>query len=85
MLRAPKTIVNLEVNGASRELAVRPAATLLDALREELGLTGTKRGCDMGTCGCCTVLVDGRPRISCLTLAAEVEGSAVRTVEDLAV
>ena len=73
----------MRVNGAEREVAVPDQAILLDVLREKLGLTGTKRGCDMGTCGCCTVVVDGESRLSCLTLAAQVEGKEISTIESL--
>jgi aerobic-type carbon monoxide dehydrogenase small subunit (CoxS/CutS family) len=66
-----KRIVALRVNGSTYEVAIRPYDVLLDVIRENLNLTGTKRGCDMGTCGCCTVHIDGRARLSCLTLAAE--------------
>jgi len=83
MSSKPKIMVSLRVNGADHELAIRPAATLLDVLREELHLTGSHRGCDMGTCGCCTVLIDGKPLLSCLTLAAEVEGTEITTIEGL--
>jgi carbon-monoxide dehydrogenase small subunit len=79
----PKILVTLRVNGGVRQVAVRPADTLALALRDGCGLTGTKIGCDLGTCGCCTVLVDGRPTLSCLTLAAEAEGHEVTTVEGL--
>ncbi len=79
----PKSIVELRVNGALRQVAVRPADTLALALRETCGLTGTKIGCDMGTCGCCTVLLDGRPALSCLTLALEAEGRDITTIEGL--
>jgi len=68
---AKKRIVILKVNGSTYEVAIRPYDVLLDVIRENLNLTGTKRGCDMGTCGCCTVHIDGRARLSCLTLAAE--------------
>lgn len=78
-----KTLVELNVNGTPHEVAVKPCDTLALALRESCGLTGTKIGCDMGTCGCCTVLVDGRPTLSCLTLALEAEGREVTTVEGL--
>jgi len=77
-------ILRLEINGHLREVPARDADTLLDVLREEIGLTGTRRGCDLGTCGCCTVQLDGVPVLSCLTLAAEAEGAAVTTVEGLA-
>ena len=75
--------VKLEINGRGHELALEPRVTLLDALREHLGLTGTKKGCDQGQCGACTVHVDGNRVLSCLTLAAQVEGSAVTTIEGL--
>jgi xanthine dehydrogenase YagT iron-sulfur-binding subunit len=71
------------VNGARRQLDVAPWTTLLDALREHLGLTGTKKGCDHGQCGACTVLVDGRRINSCLTLAVMRDGADVTTVEGL--
>jgi xanthine dehydrogenase YagT iron-sulfur-binding subunit len=74
----------LEVNGHSHAVAVDPRTTLLDALRERLGMTGTKKGCDMGACGACTVHVDGRRVVSCLTLAAAVEGKRITTIEGLA-
>ena len=76
--------VTLHVNGEVRELAVAPWTTLLDALRDHLGLTGTKKGCDHGQCGACTVLVDGRRIVSCLTLAVMRDGARVTTVEGLA-
>ncbi len=76
--------VVLKVNGAARALEVDSRMVLLDALRERLELTGTKKGCDQGQCGACTVLVDGRRVLSCLTLAAQVEGREVTTVEGLA-
>lgn len=75
--------ITLVVNGAPREVTVKPYDVLLDVLRERLNLTGTKRGCDMGTCGCCTVHVDGRPRLSCLTLALDCAGKSVTTIEGL--
>src|SRR5512139_234749 len=80
----PKRIVALTVNGRRREDAVDDATLLLDLLREQLGLTGTKRGCDGGECGACTVLIDGEPALACLTLAARCEGRRVETIESLA-
>ena len=76
--------VALEVNGATKNLEIDSRVVLLDALRERLHLTGTKKGCDQGQCGACTVLVDGRRVLSCLTLAASVEGQEVTTIEGLA-
>src|SRR5918997_2706889 len=76
--------VALKVNGAAKTLEVDSRMVLLDALRERLELTGTKKGCDQGQCGACTVLVDGRRVLSCLTLAAEADGKEVTTVEGLA-
>jgi len=76
--------ISLDVNGRVQRLALDARTTVLDALREHLGLTGTKKGCDHGQCGACTVLVDGRRMLSCLTLAASVEGRAVTTIEGLA-
>ena len=79
-----KIQVSLTVNGASRQLDIAPWTTLLDALREHLDLTGTKKGCDHGQCGACTVLVDGRRVLSCLTLAVMKDGASVTTIEGLA-
>jgi xanthine dehydrogenase YagT iron-sulfur-binding subunit len=76
--------VSLAVNGSARSCTVEPRVTLLDALRERLGLTGTKKGCDRGECGACTVLVDGRRIKSCLTLAVMQQGKEITTVEGLA-
>jgi xanthine dehydrogenase YagT iron-sulfur-binding subunit len=75
--------VALNVNGQQHVLRIEPRVTLLDALRERLALTGTKKGCDQGTCGACTVLIDGRRVNSCLTLAVMAEGKAVTTIEGL--
>ena len=82
----PRTdsVVRIEVNGTDHEVAVDNRTTVLDLLREHLGLTGTKKGCDHGQCGACTVLVDGRRMNSCLLLAASASGAAIRTVEGLA-
>ncbi|MBB3996456.1 (2Fe-2S)-binding protein [Aureimonas pseudogalii] len=75
--------LQLQVNGQTHALQVEPRVTLLDALRESLHLTGTKKGCDQGQCGACTVHVDGRRVLSCLMLAAQAEGRAVTTIEGL--
>ena len=76
--------VHLDINGDHHELQLEPRVTLLDALRDRLGLTGTKKGCDHGQCGACTVHVDGERVLACLTLAAQVEGRTVTTIEGLA-
>jgi carbon-monoxide dehydrogenase small subunit len=76
--------VGLTVNGEPAEVWFAPYKTLLEVLREDLGLTGTKHGCELGECGACAVLVDGVPKLSCLVLALECEGKAVDTVEGLA-
>ncbi|MER8376283.1 (2Fe-2S)-binding protein [Mesorhizobium sp. M1406] len=76
--------VHLDINGHHHELQLEPRVTLLDALRDRLGLTGTKKGCDHGQCGACTVHVDGERVLACLTLAAQVEGRTVTTIEGLA-
>src|SRR5882724_8775761 len=84
-IQAPSKIpVALNVNGVRKQLNVAPWTTLLDALRDHLELTGTKKGCDHGQCGACTVLVDGRRVNSCLTLAVMKEGAEVTTIEGLA-
>jgi xanthine dehydrogenase YagT iron-sulfur-binding subunit len=79
-----KISVTLTVNGAKKQLNIAPWTTLLDALRDHLDLTGTKKGCDHGQCGACTVLVDGRRVNSCLTLAVMKDGAEVTTIEGLA-
>ena len=76
--------VTLTVNGEPRRLRIEPRVSLLDALREHLELTGSKKGCDQGTCGACTVWVDGRRVLACLTLAVACEGREVTTIEGLA-
>jgi xanthine dehydrogenase YagT iron-sulfur-binding subunit len=76
--------VSMKINGAQKSLTLDSRVTLLDALREKLGLTGSKKGCDHGQCGACTVIVDGRRVLSCLTLAAQCEGKEVTTIEGLA-
>ncbi len=85
-IRAPEKIpISLTVNGLDTKLMVAPWTTLLDALRDHLDLTGTKKGCDHGQCGACTVLVDGRRINSCLTLAVMKDGAKVTTIEGLAI
>ena len=74
-------VLSLTINGQPVEIPAPPERILLDLLREDLNLTGSKRGCDLGTCGCCTVLLDGRPTLSCLTLAALAEGKSITTIE----
>ena len=82
---APREVpITLVVNGANKQLQIRPWTTLLDLLREHLDLTGTKKGCDHGQCGACTVLVDGQRVVSCLTLAVMKDGAQVTTIEGLA-
>jgi len=76
--------LHLSVNGEAAEASVAPYKTLLEVLREDLDLTGTKHGCELGECGACTVLIDGEPQLSCLVLALECEGRAVQTIEGLA-
>ncbi len=76
--------IRLRINGLALELEVKPWATLLDTLREDLGLTGTKEGCGQGECGACTVLMDGKPVNACLILTMEAEGKEIVTIEGLA-
>lgn len=78
-----KQVLKLHINGEEIEVLSEVNKTLLEVLREDLGLTGTKRGCDLGTCGACTVLIDGKPWLSCLTLAAAVQGKKITTIEGL--
>jgi xanthine dehydrogenase YagT iron-sulfur-binding subunit len=75
---------SLTLNGESREVKVSPSTTLLDLIRDHLGLTGTKKGCDFGACGACTVLADGRRIKACLALAASYEGASITTIEGIA-
>jgi aerobic-type carbon monoxide dehydrogenase small subunit (CoxS/CutS family) len=75
--------IGLSVNGEAAEASFAPYKTLLEVLREDLALTGTKHGCELGECGACAVLVDGEPQLSCLVLAVECEGRSVETVEGL--
>lgn len=84
IFRGPeKAPIALRVNGQDFRINIEPRRTLLDALRKDLGLTGTKEGCDEGTCGTCTVLLDGRPIYACLTLAIECEGHEIETIEGI--
>ena len=79
-----KRVLELKINGDSHEIACTPNMTLLEALRDKTSLKGTKRGCDTGSCGACTVLIDGEAVLACLTLAVEAEGCDIRTIEGLA-
>ena len=79
----PSGPLRFRLNGQPTEVSCPPERILLDLLREDLELTGSKRGCDLGTCGCCAVLIDGRPALSCLTLARLVEGRQVETIEGI--
>ena len=79
-----KKVISFNLNGEDIQVLAEPNRTLLDLLRDDLGLTGTKKGCEAGECGACTVMLDGRPVNSCITLAAEVEGCKVITVEGVA-
>src|SRR5262245_5489654 len=79
-----KQLFRLTVNGETREFAAFPSRTLLEVLREDLGLPGTKHGCEVGECGTCTVLLDGEPALSCLLLPTELEGHNITTIEGLA-
>ncbi len=83
-MKVAEVAVTLRVNGTPEELLLDTRVTLLDALRDHLGLTGTKKGCDQGACGACTVLADGKRILSCLTLAAACAGREVTTIEGLA-
>jgi len=84
MAEPEKTTIRLRVNGDDVEVAFAPHKTLLEVLREDLGLTGTKHGCELGECGCCTVLVDGQPVLSCLALGVALDGHEVGTIEGVA-
>ena len=79
-----KQLITLSVNGESCQLAVEPRMTLLDVLRDELGLAGTKKACDLGNCGSCTILLGGKPVLSCLLLAVDAQGKDILTIEGLA-
>ena len=76
--------INISVNGEEYHLEVKPNRVLLDVLREDLGLTGTKKGCGLGKCGACTILLDGRPVHSCLLLAAQADRRQITTIEGIA-
>jgi xanthine dehydrogenase YagT iron-sulfur-binding subunit len=78
-----RTTIHLDINGHRHALTLEPRVTLLDALRDHLGLSGTKKGCDQGQCGACTVHLDGARILACLTLAAQAEGRAITTIEGL--
>jgi carbon-monoxide dehydrogenase small subunit len=78
-----KRLIELKINGEYYEIAVEPQRTLLEVLREDLGFTGTKEACGTGECGACTVLIDGKPFLSCLTLAIESQGKEITTIEGL--
>jgi len=78
-----KKLITLTINGDQHELAVNPRHTLLDVLRDEIGLTGTKKGCGLGTCGVCTVIIDGKAILACLTLAMDCEGQDITTIEGI--
>ena len=82
--RGKHRIVTLKVNGEEHSVAVKDGETLLDVLRDKLRLTGTKKGCNLGVCGACTVLVNGQPKNSCLLLAAACEGDEIKTIEGVA-
>jgi aerobic-type carbon monoxide dehydrogenase small subunit (CoxS/CutS family) len=79
-----RVVLTLDVNGEARQLLVPVHKTLLEVLREDMQLTGTKHGCELGECGTCTVLVDGKPHLSCLVLPVQVEGHAITTIEGMA-
>jgi carbon-monoxide dehydrogenase small subunit len=83
-LRSRSQLVRLAVNGEWHEVVVTPRLTLVEVIRDRIGLTGTKASCESGTCGTCTVLVEGRPMLACITLAIECDGKRVETVEGLA-
>jgi carbon-monoxide dehydrogenase small subunit len=79
-----RVVLRLDVNGERRELLVPTHKTLLEVLREDMQLTGTKHGCELGECGTCTVLIDGSPHLSCLVLPVQIEGRAITTIEGMA-
>ena len=79
-----RVVLTLDVNGEKRDLLVPSHKTLLEVLREDMQLTGTKHGCELGECGTCTVLVDGKPQLSCLVLPVQIQGRAITTIEGMA-
>ena len=79
-----RAVLSLNVNGETRQLLVPVHKTLLEVLREDMQLTGTKHGCELGECGTCTVLIDGKPHLSCLVLPVQMEGRAITTIEGMA-
>ena len=83
MSNAGRITLSFRINGEDRQVTVPPPATLLDVIRDELALTGTKKGCDMGACGACTILAEGRRIKACLALAAAYEGQAITTIEGI--
>ena len=78
-----KTAITLNINGEAYDVAVEPNQTLLDVLRDDLAMTGSKKGCDSGVCGACTVIIDGEPALGCMTLAVRCQGSEIVTIEGL--
>ena len=78
-----KKLISLKINGKDHELAVSPNQTLADVIRDEIGLTGTKKGCEVGECGTCTVIMDGKPVNSCLVLAVQANGRTILTIEGM--
>lgn len=78
-----KQLLTLTINSETFDIAVEPTTYLVDAIRETVGLTGTKKGCNIGDCGACTVLIDGKPTLSCLTLAVACAGKSITTIEGL--
>lgn len=80
-----KRLIKLSVNGESYEIGIKPNDTLLEALRDNIGLTGTKEGCGVGECGACTVLMEGKPVLSCLILAMDAGGSNITTIEGISI
>ncbi|TMG08853.1 MAG: 2Fe-2S iron-sulfur cluster binding domain-containing protein, partial [Chloroflexi bacterium] len=84
MRAVERLVLTLDVNGESRQMLLPSHKTLLEVLREDMQLTGTKHGCELGECGTCTVLIDGKPALSCLLLPVQLEGRAITTIEGMA-